>query len=109
MSERSGEEPQERAGHWWWGAGLFGAAVVLLLVAAAVSPLAGRVLGEEFGGVPWWVFLWPLAAVLVLAAGAGAGGACSGPRGSVSPVRWPEPSPTSAEPRNRLPPSPSSR
>ncbi|MFE6721897.1 hypothetical protein ACFVDU_30455 [Streptomyces albidoflavus] len=55
---------------WWRGPALSGAAPVLLLCAAA-TPLAHR-FGERFGSVPWWVVVWPLAAIVVLLAGAGA-------------------------------------
>ncbi|MEU6110791.1 hypothetical protein ABZ853_20590 [Streptomyces albidoflavus] len=47
-----------------------GAAPVLLLCAAA-TPVAHR-FGERFGSVPWWVVVWPVAATVVLLAGAGA-------------------------------------
>lgn len=68
----TGDEPKGWAARWWWAPSLFGAAAVLLVVAAA-SPVLRRLLGEEFGDVPWWALVWPAAAaVLVLAAGTGA-------------------------------------
>ncbi|CAM5371507.1 hypothetical protein Sgou_20470 [Streptomyces gougerotii] len=68
---RTAEVPLKWWDRWWWGPALFGSALTLLTLAAG-SPLAGRVLDEEFGRVPWWVVVWPLAAGLLLLGGAGA-------------------------------------